>query len=96
MEKYKYRQLRHLFEKAYDPDSPASIAGSMGESEEGKKQGQTWYVRCHEADGSDYLYQTCNSKEQAQAIVDGQDSNDALYEHLYVTNKMIEDIIGES
>jgi hypothetical protein len=60
-----------------------------------KYKGQAWYVRCHETDGSDYLYQTCSSKEEAQAVVDGQDSSDALYEHLYVTDKMLEDIKGE-
>ena len=86
---YATTRLRHIFGKACEQDFPAPIASSIDESEEGKKQGQTWYVRCHEADGSDYLYQTCSSKEEAQAVVDGQDSNDALYEHLYVTDKML-------
>ena len=82
-------RLQHIFEKACEQDFSAPIASSIDESEEGKKQGQAWYVRCHEADGGDYLYQTCSSKEEAQAVVDGQNSNDALYEHLYVTDKML-------
>lgn len=88
---YATTQLWHLLEKACELDTPATTTSSIGERKEGKEPMQTWYVRCHEIDGSDYLYQTCSSREGAQAIVDGQDSKDALYEHLYVTDKIIED-----
>ena len=53
---YATTRLRHIFGKACEQDFPAPIASSIDESEEGKKQGQAWYVRCHEADGGDYLY----------------------------------------
>jgi len=92
---YAATRLRHLFENACEKALHESIANQIGDDEGGKKQRKAWYVRCHETDGSDYLYQTCSSKEEAQAIVNGQDSNDALHEHLYVTDKILEDIKGE-
>lgn len=58
-------------------------------------EAKPWYVRCQENDGSDYIYRTCNSKEEAQAIVNKQNSNDALYEHLYITDKKLENISGD-
>ena len=38
-----------------------------------------YYVRCLEADGSDYEYQKCNTRDEAQAILDKQSPDDALY-----------------
>lgn len=60
-----------------------------------KKTGKKWYVRCQESDGSDHVYKTCDSKEEAQAVIDNQDSNDSLYEHLYIVDHEINDICGE-
>lgn len=56
---------------------------------------KTFYVRCAEADGSDYLYRTCSSIEEARAVLDKQNPDDALYEHLYIVDHEIPDISGD-
>lgn len=56
---------------------------------------RTFYVRCVEADGSDYVYQVCNSIEEARAVVESQNPDDALYEHLYIVDHEIPDISGD-
>lgn len=53
---------------------------------------KTFYVRCAEADGSDYLYQTCSSIEEARTVLAKQNPDDALYEHLYIVDHEIPDI----
>lgn len=56
---------------------------------------RTFYVRCVEADGSDYLYETCNSIEEARAVLAKQRPEDVLYEHLYIVDHEIPDISGD-
>lgn len=53
---------------------------------------QKYYVRCVEADGDDYVYQECNSLEEAQAVLDRQAPGEDLYEHLYIVDKIIPDL----
>lgn len=56
---------------------------------------RTFYVRCVEADGSDYLYQTCSSIEEARAVLAKQNPDDVLYEHLYIVDQEIPDISSD-
>lgn len=51
-----------------------------------------YYVRCVEADGDDYVYKVCYSREEAQAVLDKQAPEDDLYEHLYIVDKVIPDL----
>lgn len=57
--------------------------------------GKTFYVRCAEADGSDYLYLTCGSIEEARAVLAKQNPGDALYEHLYIVDHEIPEISSD-
>lgn len=54
-----------------------------------------FYVRCEEADGSDYVYEVCNTIEEARAVVAKQNPDDALYEHLYIVDHEIPNISGD-
>lgn len=87
-------KLLSIFRSYMEPETPDLDVSDMHmpTGNESKK----WYVRCVESDGSDYLYRTCNSKEEAQAVVDAQDSNTDLYEHLYIVDKEIDDIKGNT
>lgn len=51
-----------------------------------------YYIRCVEADGDDYVYQTSNSMEEAQTVIDMQNPDDDLYEHLYIVDHIIPDL----
>lgn len=88
-------QLLSIFRSYMEPKSPELDVSDIPMPTGNEVKAKKWYVRCVESDGSDYLYKTCNSKEEAQAIVESQDANTDLYEHLYIVDKEIEDIKGD-
>lgn len=54
-----------------------------------------FYVRCAEADGDDYVYQVCDTIEEARKVVQNQNPDDAPYEHLYIVEHEIPDVHGD-